>query len=63
MTEVIAVIVLSVIFGSFAYDVGKKVGREERHRNEVVCETLLDGSINCIPSKRVKAQGGADEKR
>ena len=56
-------IVVCVFFSMLAFAVGRETGWQQRHRNEVVCETLLDGSINCIPSKRVKAKGGADEQR
>jgi hypothetical protein len=56
MTELIAVIVVAGIFSSISYVAGKEAGWEERHRNEVVCETLLDGSTNCVPSRRVKAK-------
>jgi uncharacterized membrane protein YdbT with pleckstrin-like domain len=56
MTELVAVIVLAGFLGTFAYAAGKEAGWKERHRNEVVCETLLDGSINCVSSKRVQSK-------
>jgi uncharacterized membrane protein YdbT with pleckstrin-like domain len=56
MTDLVAVIVLAVFLGTFAYVAGKEAGWKERHRNEVVCETLLDGQINCVASKRVKSK-------
>lgn len=56
MTDLVAVIVIAGILGTFAYVAGREAGWKERHRNEVACETLLDGSINCVSSKRVKSK-------